>query len=86
MIGQVVRLAQEQGVRIDQLALAICSRSARSFRDDVQSVFDFQAAVARRNVPGGTAPRCSRRPAARELMAIYSSRFKFLPSFSLSES
>jgi argininosuccinate lyase len=57
MIGQVVRRAQEQGVRLDQLALSDLQSISPVFQDDVQSVFDFQAAVARRNVPGGTGPQ-----------------------------
>jgi argininosuccinate lyase len=56
LIGQVVRLAQEKGVRIDHLSLVDLQTISPVFQADVQTVFDFQAAVARRVVPGGTAP------------------------------
>ena len=71
IIGQVVRLAQEQGVRLDRLALADLQAVSAVFEADVHSVFDFQAAVARRSLPGGTAPQAvaDQIRAARQLLA-----------------
>jgi argininosuccinate lyase len=56
IIGQVVRLAQEQGIRLDHLALRDLQAISPMFQAGVETVFNFQAAVARRSLPGGTAP------------------------------
>lgn len=54
--GRAVALAEERGVPLEALSLtdlrALCDR----IDQDVFSVLDYQAAVARRNAPGGTGP------------------------------
>lgn len=54
--GQVVALAEARGVRIDTLTLADLQTVSALFEADVVAVFDFEAAVAQRRAPGGTAP------------------------------
>ncbi len=56
IVGQVVRRAQEEGCSLDQLPLAALQEISSVFQPDVSSVFDFQSAVARRALVGGTAP------------------------------
>jgi argininosuccinate lyase len=52
--GQVVRLAESKGVRLSELTLDDYRTLSEIFEADVLSVFDFDAAVARRNASGGT--------------------------------
>lgn len=56
MIGQVVRRAQALSLPLDRLPLDELQAISPVFQSDVQKVFDFQAAVARRSLPGGTGP------------------------------
>jgi argininosuccinate lyase len=56
----VVRQAQDNQVRLSQVPLAQLQNLSDLFQEDVASVFDFDAAVARRRAPGGTAPEAVR--------------------------
>jgi argininosuccinate lyase len=57
IVGQAVRRALEMNVRLDKLPLAELQALHPIFQADVSAVFDFAASVARRSVPGGTAPQ-----------------------------
>ncbi|MBI5958338.1 MAG: argininosuccinate lyase [Chloroflexi bacterium] len=54
LAGRVVRLAETKGVTLSALTLEDYRSISDVFEADVQSVFDFEAAVARRQVIGGT--------------------------------
>lgn len=56
LAGQVVREAENQGCAMSALSLEDYQAISPSFDQDVVTVFDFQAAVRRRNVLGGPAP------------------------------
>jgi argininosuccinate lyase len=56
VIGTVVRIAAEEGIALSQMPLEQLRKLSDLFEADVASVFDFQASIARRNGPGGTAP------------------------------
>jgi argininosuccinate lyase len=56
VVGGVVRLAAEQKLKLSQVPLEALQTLSTLFESDVVSVFDFDAAVARRTTPGGTAP------------------------------
>ena len=56
VIGQVVRVATEKQVPMSQIPLEELQTLSPLFDNDVAAVFDFELAVARKNVPGGTAP------------------------------
>lgn len=58
--GQAVRLASEQGVQLSGLSLETYKKLSDLFIDDVMSVFDFAASVAKRKAAGGTAPEAVR--------------------------
>jgi argininosuccinate lyase len=60
LVGQVVRKAEAAGLSLDRLPLSDLQAIHPAFQDDVVDVFDFQAAVARRASPGGTAPTAVR--------------------------
>jgi argininosuccinate lyase len=60
VVGQVVRLAAQEGVVMSALPLERLQALSPLFSDDVQSVFDFGASVARRQAVGGTAPEAVR--------------------------
>jgi argininosuccinate lyase len=51
--GRVVRLAESKGVRLSELTIDDYRAISDVFEADVQTVFDFGAAVARRQVIGG---------------------------------
>jgi argininosuccinate lyase len=57
VVGQVVRRAQDLQVPLDRLPLAEFQAIQPLFGEDIHQVFDFQAAVARRNLTGGTGPQ-----------------------------
>ncbi|GAB4527364.1 MAG: argininosuccinate lyase [Anaerolineae bacterium] len=61
LTGQVVRLAEQKGCKLSALPLADFQAISNAFEQDVYTVFDFAAAVARRNAYGGTAPEAVRR-------------------------
>ena len=56
VVGQVVQIAQDSNVPLSRISLAKLRELSDLFGEDVQNVFDFDAAVARRTAPGGTAP------------------------------
>lgn len=56
VVGQVVRLAAQQNTILSKVSLGDLSRLSDLFTADVAEVFNFAASVARRNIPGGTAP------------------------------
>jgi argininosuccinate lyase len=56
VVGQIVKLAAQGGVRLSQVPLDKLRQLSGLFQDDVISIFDFAASVARRTSPGGTAP------------------------------
>jgi len=53
LAGRIVRLAETKGVRLSALTLDDYRAVSDQFGPDVQQVFDFDAAVARRTVTGG---------------------------------
>ena len=57
VIGTAVRLAAERGLPLDQIPLADMQAIHPAFDADISAVFDFKAAVARREVPGATGPK-----------------------------
>jgi argininosuccinate lyase len=56
VVGQVVRLAEETAVPLDQLTLAQLQSVNALFGEDVTAVLQVETALAQRSVPGGTAP------------------------------
>lgn len=54
--GQVVRLAQIQGVRLSQVTLPELQKISELFTEDVKNIFDFKESVGKRRTAGGTAP------------------------------
>jgi argininosuccinate lyase len=54
--GQAVQLAGKTGKPLDELSLPEFQSLSPLIDSDVYGVFDPQQSVARRNVPGGTAP------------------------------
>jgi len=56
VVGQVVQLAAQHNISLSQLSFDQFRTLSDLFDVDVQSVFDFDASVTRRNSPGGTAP------------------------------
>ncbi|RPJ01210.1 MAG: argininosuccinate lyase, partial [Chloroflexi bacterium] len=52
--GRVVRLAESKGAALSALTLDDYHTLSPVFEADVLVIFDFDAAVARRNLPGGT--------------------------------
>ena len=57
LVGKSVRLAADLSMRLDQVPLSELQALHPAFEEDVTSVFDFQASVARREVPGATGPK-----------------------------
>lgn len=60
IVGQVVRLSQEQGVRLDQLSLEDLQKVSPVFAGDAAAVFDARASANRRAATGGTAEKAVR--------------------------
>jgi argininosuccinate lyase len=56
VVGQAVQRASQEKIGLAHLTLETLSQLSDLFTADVQSVFDFEASVARRSAPGGTAP------------------------------
>ena len=56
-IGQAVRQAEEQNLPLHQLPLKSYQAICPLFEQDVYAVFDFESAIAKRDLPGGTSPR-----------------------------
>lgn len=57
IVGQAVSEAAQQNVPLSKLSLETLRTLSPLFDTDVASVFDFAASVARREAPGGTAPK-----------------------------
>ncbi|MDK2981105.1 MAG: argininosuccinate lyase [Chloroflexota bacterium] len=57
LAGQVVRKAEEQGVDMRELPLQTYQAISAFFGEDVFEVYDFSAAVNKKNVLGGTATK-----------------------------
>jgi argininosuccinate lyase len=56
VVGQAVRLAANQGIKLSALPLETLRGLSELFAEDVVGVFDFAASVGQRNTIGGTAP------------------------------
>jgi argininosuccinate lyase len=54
--GAAVAFAEEKGVGLEDLSLAELQRFSPDIAEDVFAVLDYENAVARRHVPGGTGP------------------------------
>jgi argininosuccinate lyase len=63
-IGAVVRYASSSGLKFSQIPLDKLQEISPLFDTDVSTIFDFDAAVARRAAPGGTAPEAVRQQIA----------------------
>jgi argininosuccinate lyase len=57
IIGEVVQTAENRGVDITALTLADLQGISDLFGDDVTAVFNFQASLNSRDVPGGTSEK-----------------------------
>ena len=57
LTGQAVALAEERGLGLEDLTLADYREISPLIDEDVYAVLAFEAAVARRETPGGTGPR-----------------------------
>jgi len=56
IIGETVRLAATQNVKLSQIPLNHLKELSELFDEDVANVFNFDESVAKRKVRGGTAP------------------------------
>jgi argininosuccinate lyase len=56
LVGRSVRRAAELGLRLDQLPVSEFQAISPAFDADVVDGFNFQASIAKRSAPGGTAP------------------------------
>ena len=63
-IGAVVRYASSSGLKFSEIPLDKLQEISPLFDTDVSTIFDFDAAVARRAAPGGTAPEAVRQQIA----------------------
>jgi argininosuccinate lyase len=57
VIGQAVRKAEEQKLPLHHLSLQDFQAISDLFTQDVYAVFDFETAIAKRDLPGGTSPQ-----------------------------
>jgi argininosuccinate lyase len=71
-VGQVVRIAAEKQCNLSAIALSDLQAISALFTADVVDVFDFDLAVERKNVVGGTAPAAVRQQihAAKDLVGM----------------
>lgn len=60
VIGRAVRQAEQERITLAELPLTTFQSLSSLFAEDVTSVFDFSASVARRSAIGGTAPAAVR--------------------------
>ncbi len=60
LVGQVVQQATVDNVGLSELPLTTLQTISPKFSGDVVDVFDFKAAVERKNTKGGTAPQAVR--------------------------
>jgi argininosuccinate lyase len=56
VVGRVVRLAQEERLKLSELPIEALRTFSELFEEDVAAVFDFDRSAARRRARGGTAP------------------------------
>jgi len=56
VVGQLVRLADDQNITLSQIALTDMQEISDLFTADVAEVFDFERSISQRNAPGSTAP------------------------------
>jgi argininosuccinate lyase len=56
-IGRLVRRAEERGCGLEDLGDAEFRRASEAFDADVRDVFDMEASVEARDLPGGTSRR-----------------------------
>lgn len=56
LVGKAVKRASDLEMNLNQVPLEEFQSISSAFESDVSQVFDFQASVARRDVPGGTSP------------------------------
>jgi argininosuccinate lyase len=61
LVGQVVRLAEESGVKLDQVPVKEMRNIYPGFDADVSQVFNMETSVALHSATGGTAPEQVRR-------------------------
>jgi argininosuccinate lyase len=57
VVGQVVQLAEQKGLTINDLALADFQGISQVFGADVRGVLEVTAVLGNRNIPGGVAPK-----------------------------
>jgi argininosuccinate lyase len=60
VVGKVLREAEQRGVPWTSLPLDALKKISPAFEADVAKVFNLDAALAAKKVPGGTAPECVR--------------------------
>jgi len=60
LVGQAVRLAEERGVGLSQLALEEYRAISPAFGDDLQEALSVEGSIASRDALGGTAPAAVR--------------------------
>lgn len=60
VVGQAVQLSSQRNISLAKLSLYDLNGLSDLFATDVVDVFDFASSVARRKVPGGTAPEAVR--------------------------
>jgi argininosuccinate lyase len=65
IVGRLVKLAEERAVSLAALPLTDLQAESVAFGEDASLVFNFEQAIAKRNVTGGTAPDAVRRQIAR---------------------
>ena len=65
MVARVVRVAEDQGVPVDELPLETFQEAHAAFGSDVLEVFDWERSVEAREAPGGTA----RKAVLKQIMA-----------------
>ena len=70
-VGEVIHYAEEQNVELSAVSLAVYQEIAPEFGDDVKEVFNYMAAVEKKDSIGGTAPQAvqAQIAAAKELLA-----------------
>ena len=56
VVGRAVRQAEQERITLAELSLTTLQSLSALFAEDVISIFDFSASVARRSAIGGTAP------------------------------
>src|SRR6202451_90470 len=75
IVGKVLRAAEQEGKTVRDMPLARLKTFSPAFGDDLGTMLTLDSALARRNIPGGTAPTAVR-AALDEFKARLSSRAK----------